>query len=186
MRRPWPLRSNDRRHRRDPEKNEKYSTEQLVSEGGHYVGTRRGFDLDPCASALSHWGRTWWTKEQNGLLLPWFGYVYVNPPYDDLAAWVLKAWRETQRHEVLGVAMLIPVRPEQPFWQGMIRPLRDLRWQLERCRPFIAPEVAELLVEPGGRLKLTVEEIEGRPEFWSPSSPAPGSAPFPCCFLIWR
>lgn len=41
------------------------------------------FDLDPCASAPRPWdcARENYVEAQNGLLLPWFGRVWLNPPF---------------------------------------------------------------------------------------------------------
>lgn len=41
------------------------------------------FDLDPCASDTQPWpcATESWTRHDNGLLLPWYGMVYCNPPY---------------------------------------------------------------------------------------------------------
>jgi hypothetical protein len=41
------------------------------------------FDLDPCASVVRPWeiATTHYTIEDNGLLKPWNGFVWCNPPY---------------------------------------------------------------------------------------------------------
>lgn len=41
------------------------------------------FDLDPCAAINQPWptAKTHYTKADNGLLKPWFGRVWLNPPY---------------------------------------------------------------------------------------------------------
>jgi hypothetical protein len=41
------------------------------------------FDLDPCAAIDQPWptAKTHYTKADNGLLKPWFGRVWLNPPY---------------------------------------------------------------------------------------------------------
>lgn len=41
------------------------------------------FDLDPCAAIDQPWptAKTHYTKADNGLLRPWFGRVWLNPPY---------------------------------------------------------------------------------------------------------
>lgn len=41
------------------------------------------FDLDPCAPVSRPWpmARRHYTKEDNGLSLPWEGRVWLNPPY---------------------------------------------------------------------------------------------------------
>ena len=41
------------------------------------------FDLDPCSPGPGHWvpARKIYTKADNGLVQPWFGSVFMNPPY---------------------------------------------------------------------------------------------------------
>lgn len=41
------------------------------------------FDLDPCTHELRPWdiAEKSYTKEDDGLLMPWFGRVWMNPPY---------------------------------------------------------------------------------------------------------
>lgn len=73
------------------------------------------FDLDPCAShrqelptALRHYR----LPEDNGLLLPWDGSVFVNPPFSELQSWVGRFILHAN-----GV-MLVPARVEVSwFWK---------------------------------------------------------------------
>ena len=57
----------------------------------HLIEAMGEFDLDPCSS---HRQRKRLTKkeyrfpEDNGLLLPWHGSVFVNPPFSELQTWV--------------------------------------------------------------------------------------------------
>jgi hypothetical protein len=59
----------------------------------HIINALGSFDLDPCAcmeprpwpTAASHY-----TKAENGLLLPWLGRVWCNPPYGGPA--VIRPW----------------------------------------------------------------------------------------------
>jgi hypothetical protein len=49
------------------------------------------FDLDPCGSQrqdVSIAARSYRFPEDNGLLLPWHGSVFVNPPFSELQSWV--------------------------------------------------------------------------------------------------
>lgn len=49
------------------------------------------FDLDPCASsrqATPLARRQYRFPEDNGLMLPWEGSVFVNPPFSELQAWI--------------------------------------------------------------------------------------------------
>lgn len=45
------------------------------------------FDTDPCAATVRPWdcARVNYTVEDNGLLLPWEGRVWLNPPYGNEA-----------------------------------------------------------------------------------------------------
>lgn len=47
------------------------------------LGGADSFDLDPCSHIDRPWptARQHYTVEDNGLLLPWFGRVWCNPPY---------------------------------------------------------------------------------------------------------
>ncbi len=42
-----------------------------------------GFDLDPCATPENAKAKNFFTIEQDGLLSPWYGKVFVNPPYSE-------------------------------------------------------------------------------------------------------
>lgn len=54
------------------------------------------FTLDPCAAPGNHLGiKNFYTKAANCDAHPWFGVVWVNPPYDEKWAWVRKAWLES-------------------------------------------------------------------------------------------
>jgi hypothetical protein len=51
------------------------------------------FDLDPCAPIIRPWdtARKHFTIKDNGLLQPWEGFVWCNPPYGkETAAWLNK------------------------------------------------------------------------------------------------
>lgn len=47
------------------------------------LGGADSFDLDPCSLPERPWptARAHYTEAENGLLLPWFGRVWLNPPY---------------------------------------------------------------------------------------------------------
>ena len=105
----------------------------------------------------------WWkggkVEDQDGLTYPWEGFrVWVNPPYGRglLTPFVKKAEREAREHGVL-VAMLLPVRTEQPWFQ-------DLVW------PAVCSGLAR------------IEWVRGRLHF----SGEKAGAPFPSMVVIWN
>lgn len=75
-------------------------------------------DLDPCAGAETSIGRVNYALErgQDGLSLPWFGFVYCNPPFSQKELWI-------QRMAEHGNGILIlPERDSAP-WFGPLASL---------------------------------------------------------------
>lgn len=128
------------------------------------------FDLDVAAAAHNAKAPKFYTREQDGLSLPWAGRVWCNPPYSDCGAWVRKAWGEWLRIRPVPpslIVMLLPAnRVEQGWWQDHVEPYRD---------------------RPGSPLR--VEFLRGRMRFDRPGweKPAKGDRPpFGCALLIWK
>ncbi len=51
------------------------------------------FDLDPCAPLRRPWptAKRHWTLREDGLAQPWFGRIWLNPPYGrETAAWLAR------------------------------------------------------------------------------------------------
>jgi hypothetical protein len=149
-----------------------------------------GFTLDVAAAPHNAKCTEFFTRDDNGLLQPWAGRVWCNPPYSDLRSWVQKAWDEwgststDQHHQCcaleLGwnacscdlvrpelIVMLLPAnRVEQKWWQELVEPYRD---------------------RPGSPLR--VEFLPGRMRFIRPNAtigPKGDRPPFGCCLLIWQ
>lgn len=125
-----------------------------------------GFDLDVAAAPHNAKCDAYYTQESNGLLLPWLGSVWCNPPYSDCGAWVRKAWASWVAGEATRIVMLLPAnRTEQGFWQEDVEPYRD---------------------KIGSSLR--VEFLRGRMRFDRPEvviGPKGDRPPFGCCLLIW-
>ncbi len=122
------------------------------------------FTLDVAAAAHNTKCARYFTVNDNGLDQSWSGErVWCNPPYSDIAAWVIKAW--TEYEETRGITMLLPAnRCEQRWWQDHVEPYRDR----------------------GG--PLSVRFLPGRMRFirpdWTPG-PKGDRPPFGCCLLVW-
>ncbi len=118
------------------------------------------YSLDVAASAENHVCGAYYTRESNGLVRPWVGNVWCNPPFDQIPEFVAKAWREWNAARVATISMLLPAnRTEQPFWQEMVEPHRDKA--------------------QGG---LKVHFLPKRIKFKGFA----GSPPFGCVLLVWK
>lgn len=137
------------------------------------------FTLDVAAAPHNAKCANYYTRLADGLLQPWTGSVWCNPPYSGLDRWLEKAWSEWWRGDWRppnvptdwpsaphSIVMLLPAnRPEQPWWQKWVEPYRDL---------------------PDGDLR--VRFLPGRLRFIKPGATEvkPNERPpFGCCLLVW-
>ena len=131
------------------------------------LNERFGFTIDVAASAANTKCERFYSIEDDGLALPWYGErVWCNPPYSDIRPWVEKAWAEWPYAET--IVMLVPAnRTEQKWWQELVEPKRD---QL-------------------GYEDLRTEFLPGRLRFIAPGADGIGPnerPPFGCVLLIWE
>lgn len=154
---------------------ERYTTSETMKQIGDIVGIDV-FDLDPCSSQESTRGIVGFLKSFDGLIRPWHGNVYVNPPFSNIEAWVIKAWDEMVEGKARSITMLLPAnRTEQPWWQVNIEPWRDAKSKTPK--------------EYFG-IKLETHFLPGRTKFGSPGETEGlltkhKSPPFACCLLHW-
>lgn len=71
------------------------------------------FTLDVCANKLNHKCDLYYDREQDGLKMPWSGYVvWCNPPYGkEIGKWVKAAYLEHIAHGTT-IVMLLPARTD--------------------------------------------------------------------------
>lgn len=82
---------------------------------------RAAFDLDPCSPrpdgpvpAVHRW-----TEADDGLRFPWYGTIFVNPPYSrSLPKWMAKCASEAAAGAV--VVALVPSRTDTQWWHQSI------------------------------------------------------------------
>jgi hypothetical protein len=101
------------------------------------------FDLDPCASDFQPWpcAAKSYTQSENGLLLPWEGMVFCNPPYGRATA----AWLERLALHNSGIALVFARTETRMFFQHVwpkTSQLLFLKGRLTFCRPFGRPSKA--------------------------------------------
>ncbi len=97
------------------------------------------FDLDPCSAPSP---RPWSTAlrhielPENGLILPWYGRVWMNPPYDTPT--MTKFMSRMARHRS-GIATVF-ARTDTKLWQQWIFPFADSILFLEGRISFHRPD----------------------------------------------
>lgn len=71
------------------------------------------FDLDPCSPLNRPWdtAKRHYTIEDDGLLMPWFGRVWLNPPYGR----ELSRWMEKMALHQQGIALIFARTDTQVF-----------------------------------------------------------------------
>lgn len=79
------------------------------------------FDLDPCAPINRPWptARQHYTIADNGLAQPWHGFVWCNPPYANVPAWLTKLAEHGN-----GIALIF-ARTETQTWFRHVWPAAD-------------------------------------------------------------
>ena len=87
------------------------------------------FDLDTACGNPAFAKAPWfYGPAQNGLLQPWFGHAFTNPPWakDDgnanMAAWLAKARAERDAARIRQATMLLPCRPDTKWYRSHVHP----------------------------------------------------------------
>lgn len=82
-------------------------------------------DVDPCADP----GRTFpatvhFTEADNGLIRPWLGRVYMNPPYGrTISTWTTKLRDELREGWATEAIALLPARTDTTWWHELNPPV---------------------------------------------------------------
>ena len=90
------------------------------------------FDLDPCSptdnpKTAPVKAKAYFTSEDDGLSLKWFGNAFVNPPYGrGIAQWVKKCRQEVEKNNAQTVVALLPARTDTRWWHNDISRYADI------------------------------------------------------------
>lgn len=80
--------------------------------------TLRAIELDPCSDGKTVPASKHFTKADDGLARPWFGTVYMNPPYgSEIGDWVEKLCAEYGSGNVTEAIALVPARVDTEWWR---------------------------------------------------------------------
>lgn len=123
-----------------------YTPPMIVDRARRCLG---GIDLDPASNATAQqWinAAAYYTADDNGLTQSWAGRVWLNPPFDDTAAWVDQIDAEYMSGQVTAAILLVNSAPGYNWWEDLWRrrPVCMLRERL--C---FVPSIGE----PAGQAK---------------------------------
>lgn len=118
---------------------------ELLEEGLRLARIYTGYICDVCCSkknvpALNHYIN----GIQNGLTENWTDFNWCNPPFNECAKWIKKAFEEQQKGNT--TVMLLPVRTGTKYWHDYIlfNPNVDIKW-LRKGYKFIDSETQKEL-----------------------------------------
>lgn len=126
------------------------------------------FTCDACASDKNHKHPNYFTKEQDALTQYWQGVIWLNPPWNQIAAFIKKGYEAGQARAT--VVCLVPLWPTEPWFlqyavHGHIRILSDRVAFVGFDQK--APQCLCVIIftkgsrrRPDGSLYVTIEEIE--------------------------
>lgn len=86
------------------------------------------FTLDVAASTKNAKCPIFYTKEEDGLIQPWNGVVWCNPPYGrGIDKWILKAKTVAENGDAT-VVMLLPSRTDTQWWHNYVMNAEEVRF----------------------------------------------------------
>jgi phage N-6-adenine-methyltransferase len=110
------------------------------------------FDLDPCAEPHTAKAPRFYTIAQDGLTQPWFGSVFVNPPYSSPGPWCVRANQVTLEAAADLVVMLLPAAVDTRWFHHSVLPFAEVQFIQGRIRflgwegtPIPSPKAPSLL-----------------------------------------
>lgn len=137
-------------------KNQEYETPEKLF---NVLNNEFHFTLDVCADEFNHKVNTYFTEEDNALIKEWKGICWMNPPYKDMKKWVIKAYEESVKGNV--VVCLIPARTNTNWWheycmKGEIRFIKG-RPKFKGCIHGLPQPLAIIVF--GGQYKNTYKSV---------------------------
>jgi len=115
--------------------------------------------LDAAASRENRKADCWYDEEENALIRPWNGQVWLNPPFGrELPQWLEKCASEIKNNaQCQAIYCLIPARTDTRWFHDIIMPNAYLVYLIKGRFNFVAPGAAE-----------------------------GANAPFPSMLVVWR
>lgn len=94
------------------------------------VNEEFNFTLDVCATEQNSKCPDYYSREQNGLIQPWIGTVWCNPPYGT----AIKHWVKKAAESACTVVMLLPARTDTAWFHDYIYGKAEIRFIRSRLK----------------------------------------------------
>ncbi len=104
---------------------------EIVTAFEHEFGR---FDLDVCAKPETAKAEMYFTRETDGLLHPWFGRAWMNPPFSDPTPWLQKAIEETESGRCDLVVALLPAATDTRWFHDYVLGKAEVRFRRGRIK----------------------------------------------------
>lgn len=81
-------------------------------------------DTDPASNLIAQrvvQASIWYDEQQNGLDQPWYGNVYLNPPYSNPAPWVARLIEEYQAGGITAAVVLVNNQTDSDWCQDLLK-----------------------------------------------------------------
>jgi ParB family chromosome partitioning protein len=102
-----------------------------------------GIDLDPASCEMANQtvkASRYYAKEQNGLMQPWHGHIWLNCPFSEQAAWSKKLLQEYREGNIEQAIFLAQAATERVWFQALwLYPLCFADHQVVFDRPGAPP-----------------------------------------------
>lgn len=92
------------------------------------------FDLDVCCRPDTAKALRFYTKADDGLARPWFGKVWMNPPFSDPSPWLRKAIEETLSGRADLVVALLPAATDTRWFHDLVLGKAEVRFRRGRIK----------------------------------------------------
>jgi phage N-6-adenine-methyltransferase len=92
------------------------------------------FTLDPCCRQQTAKAPRFYTRDDDGLLQPWFGRVWLNPPYSNPGPWLKKAKEVVRNGTCELVVALLPASTDTAWFHDYVLGHAEIRFKRGRVR----------------------------------------------------
>lgn len=85
------------------------------------------FKCDLAGSQLNHKCKNYFSKNDDAFSHNWYGYNWLNPPFNKVGKWVRKAFEDSLKYHST-IVMLILVKSNTNWWRDCVMKSKEVRF----------------------------------------------------------